>query len=107
MKTKKFIESTQGKSVDEIRDLLNGVVDLGERFNLSLKVLSNENLLDFLNTQASDVANQFSYDMGLLESAIHDALDEVSEESRNELGYHNVSDVTQDIHVKPSYDWVG
>lgn len=61
--------------------------------------------LEKYNDIASDIANQFTYDMSKLEDAIQVALDEVSNEAKQEIGYWSVCDVTQDIDVTKSWEW--
>ena len=55
-----------------------------------------------LNTLAEDIANEFTYNMHLLETAIEETLWNVSDEAKEETGYHSVADITQDISVTRS-----
>lgn len=61
--------------------------------------------LDALNTLAEDIANEFTYNMHLLETTIEETLWNVSDEAKEETGYHSVEDVTQNISVTRSIDY--
>jgi hypothetical protein len=67
--------------------------------------LNDTERLEALNEIAEDLANEFTYRMRKLEDAIQDALDEVSNEAKEEKGYYHIEDITQDINVKSSSDW--
>ncbi len=61
--------------------------------------------LHALNTIAEDIANEFTYNMHLLETTIEETLWNVSDEAKEETGYHSVADITQDISVTRSIDY--
>lgn len=61
--------------------------------------------LDALNSLAEDIANEFTYNMHLLETAIEETLWNVSDEAKEQTGYHSVEDVTQNISVTRSIDY--
>lgn len=61
--------------------------------------------LQGLNTIAEDLANELTYNMSLLERAIDDTLRNVSDQAKEETGYHSVEDVTQNISVTRSCDY--
>jgi len=78
-------------------------------FDLQKEIEESEKLedverLEKLNSIAHDLANQFSYDMGILENAIEIAIEEVSDEARKETNYYSIADITQDINVTPSWE---
>lgn len=62
-----------------------------------------EDLLYELRSIAEMLANDFKRKMDLLEYRIEQALDEVSEESKEICGYQEVSDVTRDITIDMEY----
>lgn len=64
-----------------------------------------EDRLDAFRQIAEDIANQFTYDMSILEPAIEEALNNVSRKTREKTKYWSVSDVTQDINVTSSHQW--
>ena len=61
--------------------------------------------LHALNSLAEDIANEFTYNMHLLETAIEETLWDVSDEAKEETGYYSVEDVTQKISVTRSIDY--
>lgn len=61
--------------------------------------------LDALRDLAEDLANDFTYSMSYLEDEISFVLDRTSNKIKEEMGYWDVSDVTQDICVTSSSDW--
>ena len=61
--------------------------------------------LQGLNTIAEDLANELTYHMSLLEKVIEETLWTVSDEAKEETGYHSVEDVTQNISVTRSIDY--
>jgi len=61
--------------------------------------------LQGLNTLAEDLANELTYHMSLLEKAIEETLWKVSDEAKEQTGYHSVEDVTQNIYVTRSCDY--
>lgn len=65
----------------------------------------NEEKLSQCKDIAEEIANQFTYEMSLLEDLIQDVINESSREELDNMGYYNVADVTCDINVKPSYKW--
>lgn len=58
--------------------------------------------LEELRDIAEEIANDFTYAMSFLEPEIEDALYNTGDKIKDELGYHDVSDVTQDICVTNS-----
>jgi hypothetical protein len=81
--------------MDDIKKLIRGtksIKDKGERLNE----------LRFI---AEGLANQFTYDMGFLEDEIEFVLERTPAKIKEELGWSNVCDVTQDINVTSSSDW--
>lgn len=69
------------------------------------KKLGKMERLEHLNYIASDLANDFTYNMSVLEDEIQEALDNTGERIKNQLGYHSIEDVTQDINVTPSFQY--
>ncbi len=58
-----------------------------------------------LNSLAQDIANHFTESMSYLESEIQFVLDRTPRRIKDELGYYDVCDVTQDIIVTPSWGY--
>lgn len=65
--------------------------------------LKETDLLYELRSLAEDLANDFKRKMDLLEYRIEQALDEVSEETKDICNYYEVSDVTRDITIDMEY----
>ena len=56
-----------------------------------------------LRVTAESLANDFISSMSALETDIKEAIDETPKEVLDDLGYHSVEDVTQDIKLNKSY----
>jgi len=78
---------------------------LDEEIEESRNMEDDVERLGALQEMAEHIANDFTFAMGILEQEIEDALDEVSDEAKEETGYHSVEDVTQDIMVRNSNEW--
>jgi hypothetical protein len=61
--------------------------------------------LEALNFLTQQVADDFTESLSLLEYEIEYVLDRTSEKIKNELGYTDVSSVTQDINVRSSWEY--
>jgi chromosomal replication initiation ATPase DnaA len=68
------------------------------------KRLNKRERLEALQDLAQDIANHFQDSMSDLEQAIDEALDNTGEAIKNELGWHSVADVTQDISITPTWE---
>lgn len=100
-------EYLKAKEIVQTYELENNIVQksfLEEEIDES-RTLEDVERLEKLNDIASDLGNQFTYDMGILECEIEEALDEVSDEAKEETGYYSVEDITQNIDVKDSNSW--
>lgn len=95
---------------DEQKELY---IDSLGKLNLVDKIeqLSNTTILDGnekleqLNMIASDLANQYTFDMSILEETIEDVIDDLTDDERDVAEYSSVEDVTQDINVTRSCDY--
>ena len=78
-------------------------------FDKKLEIISGiedyEEKLCELNALCETLANQFTYEMSFVEQAIEQALDEAPEEVLDELGWHSIEDVTQNINVRCSFEY--
>lgn len=61
--------------------------------------------IETLRGLAQIVADNFQESMSILEIEIQEVLDEMTEEMRDECGYHTVDDVTQSITIRPSWEY--
>lgn len=90
-------------------DFLDSLIELNlhERIKKveETKILNGAEKLEQLNYIASEIANQFTYDMSILEDTISDVLEETTLEEKEECGYWKVEDVTCDISVKLSFNY--
>jgi DNA-binding transcriptional ArsR family regulator len=76
-----------------------------EKKLLVIKELPDAERLQELNWLAEEIANEFTWQMSFLESACYDAMEEVSDEAKEETGFHSIEDLTCKIDVTPSYGW--
>ncbi len=60
-----------------------------------------ENLRDLVEW----VANQSTFEMQILDGAIGDLLDDMSNDEHDACGYYQVEDVTQNIHLQTSFEF--
>ena len=78
-------------------------------FDKKLEIISGINdyseKLYELNALCETIANQFTYEMSFIEQAIEQALEEATEEVLDELGWHSIEDVTQNINVRCSSEY--
>lgn len=72
-----------------------------KRFEKELQDLeeTESDLLYELKDIAETLANEFKHKMDLLEARIEQALDEVSEETKEELSIYCVEDITQNLDI--------
>lgn len=89
-----FIESIENF---KLADKLEKIMDT--------TILNGNEKLEQLNIIASDIANQFTFDMSVLEATIEDVLDDLTDDERDEAAYSSIEDVTQDINVTRSCDY--
>lgn len=61
--------------------------------------------LEALRDLTEDVANHFTESMAYLEDEIDFVLDRTPQKIKDEYGYHDVSDVTQDISPMSSWNY--
>lgn len=61
--------------------------------------------LEALRDLTEDVANHFTESMSHLEDEIQFVLDRTPEKVKDEFGYYDISDVTQDISPISSWDY--
>jgi gas vesicle protein len=78
--------------------------NLEQELKLSRKLNKRDKLYK-LNEIAQELANEFTEQMSILEDEIQNALDNTGEKIKEELGYFEVSDVTQDINVTASWEY--
>ena len=113
----KFDKNTR-KWTDISRDMIDDKIDaidsikesnehehtswLQSRIQESRAITDEAEKLDELRFIAEEIANQFTYDMQILEEEIENVLDETSEKVKSETGYWSVEDITQDINVTRS-----
>jgi hypothetical protein len=76
-----------------------------KRIKETKSIKDKEERLEELRCIAEDLANDFTYGMSYLEDEISFVLERTSQKIKDELGYHDVGDVTNDINVTNSYDW--
>jgi len=78
-----------------------------DEFDVRIKVakrLNKRDRLEELNSIAQDIADDFLDLMCDLEVEIDNALDNTGDRIKDELGWHSMSDVTQDINITPTWD---
>lgn len=71
--------------------------DIAKRIKSTKSIKDKVERLLSLKDIVEEIENQFTYEMSLLESEIEFVLDRTPQKYKEELGYFEVSDVTQDI----------
>lgn len=82
-----------------------GIDELKSEIRRTKSIKDKADRLEELKWLAEEIANNFTYAMSFLEDEIAFVLDRTSNKIKNETGYHDVCDVTQDINVTSSSDW--
>ncbi len=95
------------KALKRIREYekTNSICPVRMEIKEAVEQVDDYDKLQGLNTIAEDLANEFTYHMSLLEKAIEETLWKVSDEAKEQTGYHSVEDVTQNISVTRSCDY--
>jgi len=93
------------KQVDEIRSTLKNPVPV-KTLPEPIPEVENKHKtrINELRGTAESLANDFIASMTALETDIKEAIDETPKEVLDDLGYHSVEDVTQDIKLNTSYE---
>lgn len=79
------------------------IEELEKRIKKSKSIKDKSERLEELKDITEDIANHFTESMSLIENEIEFVLERTSKKVQDELGYHDVQDVTQDISVRPSW----
>ena len=78
--------------------------DLLKRIKETKSIKDKGERLEVLRDITEEIANDFTESMGYLEDEIAFVLERTPKKIKKELGYDDISDVTQDITVRPSWE---
>jgi hypothetical protein len=81
------------------------IEELNKRIKQTKSIKDKSERLSELRDIVEDVANHFTESMSILELEIDFVLERTPQKTKDILGYNDVSDVTQDIDVRSSWDY--
>ena len=79
--------------------------ELKAQIKYTKSIKDKEERLEELRLLTEELANQFTFHMSLLENEIEFVLDRTPDSLKRELNYFSVSDITQNIVVRSSWEW--
>jgi hypothetical protein len=79
--------------------------ELHKKIKYSKSIKDKGERLFELRDIAEEIANHLTECMSILEEEIDFVLERTPQRIKNELGYHEIQDVTGDINVRSSWDY--